>query len=170
MPLVIWTFIPKEKGKSSEPYFCFNYFCSCEIFAYVCLYFLQVGAADYIAVAKNYHTVFISDIPVMSMRIRDKVLLPHSCCHPTVIFCMCVTRFFCAFAHPFRFFFDIILIICLNSLGTEIYHPHWWIVQSSLLPLLYSSFFCWRSFSRNRWGTAFRFGKVIYAYVINSQI
>lgn len=34
---------------------------------------LQVGAADYIAVAKNYHTVFISDIPVMSMRIRDKV-------------------------------------------------------------------------------------------------
>ncbi|GMN45157.1 hypothetical protein TIFTF001_014348 [Ficus carica] len=31
-----------------------------------------VGAADYIAVAENYHTVFISDIPVMSMRIRDK--------------------------------------------------------------------------------------------------
>lgn len=31
-----------------------------------------VGAADYIAVAKNYHTVFISDIPLMSMRIRDK--------------------------------------------------------------------------------------------------
>ena len=33
----------------------------------------QLGAADYIAVAENYHTVFISDIPVMSMRIRDKV-------------------------------------------------------------------------------------------------
>ncbi|XP_058724853.1 uncharacterized protein LOC131596263 [Vicia villosa] len=31
-----------------------------------------LGAADYIAVADNYHTVFISDIPVMSMRIRDK--------------------------------------------------------------------------------------------------
>ncbi|KAE8056387.1 hypothetical protein FH972_013165 [Carpinus fangiana] len=31
-----------------------------------------VGAADYIAVAENYHTVFISDIPIMSMRIRDK--------------------------------------------------------------------------------------------------
>ncbi|CAI8594427.1 unnamed protein product [Vicia faba] len=31
-----------------------------------------LGAADYIAVANNYHTVFISDIPVMSMRIRDK--------------------------------------------------------------------------------------------------
>ncbi|PON76967.1 ATPase, AFG1-like [Trema orientale] len=31
-----------------------------------------VGAADYIAVAENYHTVFISDIPAMSMRIRDK--------------------------------------------------------------------------------------------------
>ena len=34
---------------------------------------VQVGAADYIAVARNYHTVFISDIPEMSMRIRDKV-------------------------------------------------------------------------------------------------
>ncbi|XVF89300.1 hypothetical protein PTKIN_Ptkin19aG0119200 [Pterospermum kingtungense] len=31
-----------------------------------------VGAADYIAVAKNYHTVFISDIPIMSMQNRDK--------------------------------------------------------------------------------------------------
>ncbi|XP_077212018.1 uncharacterized protein LOC143847172 isoform X3 [Tasmannia lanceolata] len=48
-----------------------------------------VGAADYIAVSKNYHTVFISDIPVMSMRIRDKVrrfitlvdeLYNHHCC------------------------------------------------------------------------------------------
>lgn len=37
------------------------------------VYCLKVGAADYIAVAKNYHTVFISDIPMMSMRIRDKV-------------------------------------------------------------------------------------------------
>ena len=36
---------------------------------------VQVGAADYIAVAENYHTIFISDIPAMSMRIRDKVLL-----------------------------------------------------------------------------------------------
>ncbi|KAK1294878.1 Cation-chloride cotransporter 1 [Acorus calamus] len=33
---------------------------------------VEVGAADYIAVANNYHTVFISDIPVMSMRIGDK--------------------------------------------------------------------------------------------------
>ncbi|KAJ8751625.1 hypothetical protein K2173_025780 [Erythroxylum novogranatense] len=31
-----------------------------------------VGAADYIAIATNYHTVFISDIPMMSMQIRDK--------------------------------------------------------------------------------------------------
>ncbi|XP_012076596.1 AFG1-like ATPase isoform X2 [Jatropha curcas] len=47
------------------------------------------GAADYIAVAKNYHTVFISDIPIMSMRIRDKArrfitlideLYNHHCC------------------------------------------------------------------------------------------
>ncbi|KAI9191540.1 hypothetical protein LWI28_009782 [Acer negundo] len=48
-----------------------------------------VGAADYIAVTKNYHTVFISDIPVTSMRIRDKArrfitlvdeLYNHHCC------------------------------------------------------------------------------------------
>ncbi|KAJ4770836.1 Lactation elevated protein 1 [Rhynchospora pubera] len=31
-----------------------------------------VGAADYIAIARNYHTVFISQVPVMSMKIRDK--------------------------------------------------------------------------------------------------
>ncbi|XP_074278886.1 uncharacterized protein LOC141602565 [Silene latifolia] len=31
-----------------------------------------VGAADYIAIANNFHTIFISHIPVMSMRIRDK--------------------------------------------------------------------------------------------------
>lgn len=48
-----------------------------------------VGAADYIAVAKNYHTVFISEVPMMSMRIRDKArrfitlideLYNHHCC------------------------------------------------------------------------------------------
>ncbi|EEF46981.1 atpase n2b, putative [Ricinus communis] len=47
------------------------------------------GAADYIAVAKSYHTVFISEIPEMSMRIRDKArrfitlideLYNHHCC------------------------------------------------------------------------------------------
>ncbi|CAN1169239.1 AFG1-like ATPase [Linum perenne] len=48
-----------------------------------------LGAADYIAVTRNYHTVFISDIPAMSMRIRDKArrfitlvdeLYNHHCC------------------------------------------------------------------------------------------
>ncbi|XP_022936535.1 AFG1-like ATPase [Cucurbita moschata] len=55
-----------------------------------------VGAADYIALAKNYHTVFISDIPMMSMRIRDKArrfitlideLYNHHCC----LFCLAAT-------------------------------------------------------------------------------
>ncbi|GJN22635.1 hypothetical protein PR202_gb10220 [Eleusine coracana subsp. coracana] len=32
-----------------------------------------VGAADYIAIARNYHTIFISDVPAMSMKIRDKI-------------------------------------------------------------------------------------------------
>ncbi|KAK9101970.1 hypothetical protein Sjap_019224 [Stephania japonica] len=41
-------------------------------FTYEYLCGRPVGAADYIAIARNYHTIFISDIPVMSMRIRDK--------------------------------------------------------------------------------------------------
>lgn len=40
---------------------------------HIYMFSFQLGAADYIAVAENYHTVFISDIPMMSMRIRDKV-------------------------------------------------------------------------------------------------
>lgn len=49
----------------------------------------KVGAADYIAIAQNYHTIFIEDIPTMSMRISDKArrfitlvdeLYNHHCC------------------------------------------------------------------------------------------
>lgn len=45
---------------------------------------MQVGAADYIALAQQYHTVFITDIPIMSMRMIDKVcssflLIPKIC-------------------------------------------------------------------------------------------
>ncbi|KAJ8560238.1 hypothetical protein K7X08_004296 [Anisodus acutangulus] len=56
-------------------------------FEYLCGRLL--GAADYIAVAKRYHTVFVSDIPIMSMGIRDKArrfitlideLYNHHCC------------------------------------------------------------------------------------------
>ncbi|KAL3633573.1 hypothetical protein CASFOL_022335 [Castilleja foliolosa] len=48
-----------------------------------------IGAADYIAIAKTCHTVFIADIPAMSMSIRDKArrfitlideLYNHHCC------------------------------------------------------------------------------------------
>lgn len=33
----------------------------------------QLGAADYVSIAQNYHTVFVTDIPVMSMRNSDQV-------------------------------------------------------------------------------------------------
>lgn len=55
-----------------------------------------VGAADYIALAKNYHTVFISDIPSMSMRIRDKArrfitLIDELYNHHCSLFCSAAT-------------------------------------------------------------------------------
>jgi predicted ATPase len=34
-----------------------------------------VGAADYIALCQRYHTVVITDVPQMSMRIRDQVII-----------------------------------------------------------------------------------------------
>ncbi len=54
--LLIWKYVIEHKGRTKTT---------------ICL--LQVGAADYIALAQNYHTVFITDIPIMSMRIHDKV-------------------------------------------------------------------------------------------------
>ncbi|XP_020230300.1 putative ATPase N2B isoform X2 [Cajanus cajan] len=68
--------VPESCGGVSR--FTFDYLCG-----------RPLGAADYIAVAENFHTVFISDIPVMSMRIRDKArrfitlideLYNHHCC------------------------------------------------------------------------------------------
>ncbi|XP_052208974.1 uncharacterized protein C115.02c isoform X2 [Diospyros lotus] len=55
-----------------------------------------VGAADYIAIANNYHTVFISDIPLMSMRIRDKArrfitLIDELYNHHCALFCTAAT-------------------------------------------------------------------------------
>ncbi|XP_057824621.2 uncharacterized protein C115.02c isoform X3 [Cryptomeria japonica] len=41
--------------------FTFDQLCAC-----------PVGAADYIAIAQNFHTVFIANIPTMSMKISDK--------------------------------------------------------------------------------------------------
>ncbi|KAJ7561739.1 hypothetical protein O6H91_03G039300 [Diphasiastrum complanatum] len=41
--------------------FSFDQLCDC-----------PVGSADYIALAQNYHTIFITGIPIMSMKIRDK--------------------------------------------------------------------------------------------------
>ncbi|XP_078178100.1 AFG1-like ATPase family protein isoform X2 [Carex rostrata] len=66
---VISTVLPVMFGRSLEvaescngvARFDFEYLCG-----------RPVGAADYIAVARNYHTVFISQVPVMSMKIRDK--------------------------------------------------------------------------------------------------
>lgn len=53
----------------------FSNACRCTSYALSNYFYFQLGAADYIAVAENFHTVFISDIPVMSMRIRDKVFI-----------------------------------------------------------------------------------------------
>lgn len=71
----------------------------------------QVGAADYIAVARNYHTVFISQVPVMSMKIRDKVYLLISTLSIGVI----------NFALPFLFCY--LLVLSCDS-GSKIYNTN----------------------------------------------
>ncbi|CAN6286148.1 unnamed protein product [Urochloa humidicola] len=66
---IIFVTIPVMFGRSIEiPQSCngvarfdFEYLCG-----------RPVGAADYIAIARNYHTIFISEIPAMSMKIHDK--------------------------------------------------------------------------------------------------
>ncbi|PSS17771.1 Lactation elevated protein [Actinidia chinensis var. chinensis] len=61
--------IPVMFGRTLEAPQCWNGMARFT-FDYLCG--RPLGAADYIAIAECYHTVFISDIPMMSMRIRDK--------------------------------------------------------------------------------------------------
>lgn len=74
----------------------------------------QVGAADYISVAKNYHTVFISEVPVMSMKIRDKVCLP-TVLDKRTLFAQVLVFF--NFALPFF----LLLVLSCDS-GSKIYN------------------------------------------------
>ncbi|PIA29145.1 hypothetical protein AQUCO_06200020v1 [Aquilegia coerulea] len=61
IPFLLLRLVDHQAGQRGASIHCFNE--------------MQVGAADYIALARNYHTVFIFDIPAMSMRICDKQLL-----------------------------------------------------------------------------------------------
>ncbi|PIN23983.1 putative ATPase [Handroanthus impetiginosus] len=61
LPVMFGRTLEVSKSCNGVARFTFEYLCG-----------QPVGAADYIAIAKSYHTVFITDIPVMSMRIRDK--------------------------------------------------------------------------------------------------
>ncbi|OVA00442.1 ATPase [Macleaya cordata] len=78
IPVMFGRFLEVPQSCNGIARFAFDYLCG-----------RPVGAADYIALARNFHTVFISDIPVMSMRIRDKArrfitlvdeLYNHHCC------------------------------------------------------------------------------------------
>ncbi|KAG7637413.1 putative ATPase, AFG1, P-loop containing nucleoside triphosphate hydrolase [Arabidopsis thaliana] len=78
LPVMFGRTVEVPESCSGVARFTFEYLCG-----------RPVGAADYIAVAKNYHTIFISDIPAMSMEIRDKArrfitlvdeLYNHHCC------------------------------------------------------------------------------------------
>uniref|UniRef100_A0A0E0KLM3 AAA+ ATPase domain-containing protein n=1 Tax=Oryza punctata TaxID=4537 RepID=A0A0E0KLM3_ORYPU len=61
IPVMFGRYLEIPKSCNGVARFDFEYLCG-----------RPVGAADYIAIARNYHTVFISDIPAMSMKIRDK--------------------------------------------------------------------------------------------------
>ncbi|RZC53742.1 hypothetical protein C5167_012604 [Papaver somniferum] len=61
IPVMFGRYLEVPESCNGVARFTFDYLCG-----------RPVGAADYIAIAKNYHTIFVSDIPVMSMRIRDK--------------------------------------------------------------------------------------------------
>uniref|UniRef100_A0A0E0GWM4 AAA+ ATPase domain-containing protein n=1 Tax=Oryza nivara TaxID=4536 RepID=A0A0E0GWM4_ORYNI len=61
IPVMFGRYLEIPKSCNGVARFDFEYLCG-----------RPVGAADYIAIARNYHTIFISDIPAMSMKIRDK--------------------------------------------------------------------------------------------------
>ncbi|KAI3982002.1 hypothetical protein MKX01_018908 [Papaver californicum] len=61
IPVMFGRYLEVPESCNGVARFTFDYLCG-----------RPIGAADYIAVAKNHHTIFVSDIPMMSMRIRDK--------------------------------------------------------------------------------------------------
>lgn len=61
IPVMFGRYLEIPKSCNGVARFDFEYLCG-----------RPVGAADYIAIARNYHTIFLSDIPAMSMKIRDK--------------------------------------------------------------------------------------------------
>ncbi|KAL9233878.1 hypothetical protein vseg_008814 [Gypsophila vaccaria] len=61
LPVMFGRTIEIQESCNGVARFSFEYLCG-----------RPIGAADYIAIANHFHTVFISDIPTMSMRVRDK--------------------------------------------------------------------------------------------------
>ena len=48
-----------------------------------------LGAADYIAVAQTFHTVFLTDIPTMSLKVQQPLSACPMSCHMLLTACVC---------------------------------------------------------------------------------